>query len=74
MKVKVKPVNIRINVYNKGIEEVKVMGLFGKRGGIFGGSFGGGLFNDEPNVLDKVEMLFTDVETEGKKKGYDRAA
>ena len=36
--------------------------------------FGDGLFNDEPNVIEKVEMLFTDVETEGKKQGYDRAA
>lgn len=50
------------------------MGLFGKRGGIFGDPLGGGLFNDEPNVLDQVEMLFIDVETEGKKQGYDRAA
>lgn len=55
------------------------MSLFGKRGGIFGGSisgglFGGGLFDDGPNVIEKVEMLFTDVETEGKKQGYDSAA
>lgn len=47
------------------------MGLFGKRGRLFGGPLGGGLFDDEPNVLDQVEMLFIDVEPEGKKQGYD---
>ena len=55
------------------------MSLFGKRGGIFGASisgglFGSGLYDDGPNVIEKVEMLFTDVETEGKKQGYDSAA
>lgn len=57
------------------------MSLFGKRGGIFGGPLGGpvvgplgNLFDDGPSVIEKVEMLFTDVETEGKKQGYDRAA
>lgn len=50
------------------------MSLFGKRGGILGGPFGGGLFDDSPNIIEKVEMLFTDVETEGKKQGYDRAS
>lgn len=50
------------------------MSLFGKRGGIFGGPLGGpvsgslgGLFDDGSSVIEKVEMLFTDVETEGKK-------
>lgn len=28
----------------------------------------------EPNIIDKIDMIFTDVETEGKKKGYSRAA
>lgn len=50
------------------------MSLFGKRGGILGGPFGGGLFDNGPNIVKKVEMLFTDVETEGKKQGYDRAS
>ena len=53
------------------------MSLFGKRGGILGGPLGGpldGLFDDGPNIIEKVEMLFTDVETEGKKQGYDRAS
>ena len=31
-------------------------------------------FNDGPSFSDKVDMLFTDVETEGKKQGYLRAA
>lgn len=61
------------------------MGMFGRFGG---GLFGGGinlsniiieglvecLFDNGPSTKDKVEMLFTDVETEGKKQGYDRAA
>ena len=61
------------------------MGMFGKRsgglfgggitsGGIIGGGFGGGLFDNGPSTKEKIEMLFTDVETEGKKQGYDRAA
>lgn len=55
------------------------MSLFEKYSEIFdgsirGGSLRGGLFNDGPNVIEKVEMLFTDVETEGKKQGYNRAA
>ena len=55
------------------------MSIFGKHGGIFGSPISGGplgsnLFNDGPNVIEKVEMLFTDVETEGKKQVYDRAA
>lgn len=49
------------------------MSLFGKRGGIFGGPLGG-IFDDGPSVIEKVEMLFTDVEIEGKKQGYDRAS
>ena len=54
------------------------MNLFGKRGGILGGPLdnplGGGLFEKRPSIIEKVEMIFTDVETEGKKQGYDRAA
>ena len=33
-----------------------------------------GPFGTGPDIIDKVEMLFTDVEKEGKKKGYSRAA
>ena len=31
-------------------------------------------FEKEPSIIDKVEMLFTDVEEEGRKRGYSRAA
>lgn len=31
-------------------------------------------FEKEPNIIDKVEMLFTDAKEEGKKRGYSRAA
>lgn len=48
--------------------------MFGKRGGIFGSLFGGGLFDRGPNIIETVDMLFKDVETEGKKDGYDRAS
>lgn len=48
--------------------------MFGKRGGIFGSPFGGGLLDRGPNIIEKVDMLFKDVETEGKKDGYDRAS
>lgn len=30
--------------------------------------FGGGLFNRGPNIVEKVDMLFKDVKTEGKRK------
>lgn len=36
--------------------------------------FGGGLFNRGPNIVEKVDMLFKDVKTEGKKEGYAQAA
>lgn len=55
------------------------MGLFDKKmgwGGTLGG-FGenpiGGIFDKGPSLLEKVDMLLTDVETEGKKQGYARA-
>lgn len=32
------------------------------------------LKNDGPSLIDKLDMLLTDVETEGKKQGYDKAA
>ena len=28
--------------------------MFGKRGGIFGSPFGGGLFDRGPNIIEKV--------------------
>lgn len=31
-------------------------------------------FKNGPSIADKVDMLFTDVETEGKKQGYERAS
>ena len=31
-------------------------------------------FNKGPSLSDKVDMLFTDVETEGKKQGYEKAS
>lgn len=55
------------------------MGLFNKKG-FWGGVLGpvgnplGDIFDNGPSLLDKVDMLFTDVETEGKKQGYTRAA
>ena len=55
------------------------MGLFNKKG-IWGGVLGpvgnslGDIFDNGPSLLDKVNMLLTDVETEGKKQGYTRAA
>lgn len=48
------------------------MGIFNK--GVFNGLFDMGPFGTGPDIIDKVEMLFTDVEKEGKKKGYSRAA
>lgn len=30
--------------------------------------------NKGPSLIEKVDMLFTDVETEGKKRGYDKAS
>ncbi len=33
-----------------------------------------GIIDDGPSFIDKVNMLFTDVETEGKKQGYSKAA
>lgn len=57
------------------------MSLFGKRSGMLGCLFGGiigglvvDLFNDGPNIIEKAEMFFTDVEIEGKKQGYNRAS
>lgn len=55
------------------------MGLFDKKRG-WGGTLGGfgenpigGIFDKGPSLLEKVDMLLTDVETEGKKQGYARA-
>lgn len=48
------------------------MSLF-EIGGFFGDSFLE-IFDDGPSLIEKVEMIFTDVEIEGKKRGYDRAA
>lgn len=50
------------------------MNIFGKRGRIIDSPFGGGLFDRGPNIIEKVDMLFKDVEIEGKKSGYDRAS
>lgn len=39
------------------------------------GLFDGGIFiNNGPSFIDKVDMLFMDVEIEGKKRGYEKAA
>lgn len=57
------------------------MSLFGG----FKGGFTGGIVSTipdlrkeptkkQPNIIDKIDMIFTDVETEGKKQGYERAA
>lgn len=48
------------------------MGILGRE--ILNGLFDMGPFGTGPDIIDKVEMLFTDVEKEGKKKGYSRAA
>lgn len=52
------------------------MGFFNKKSGItsLGGLVFGNIFDNGPSIIDKVDMLLTDVETEGKKKGYSRAA
>lgn len=52
------------------------MGFFNKKSGItsLGGLVFGSIFDNGPSIIDKVDMLLTDVETEGKKKGYSRAA
>lgn len=52
------------------------MGLFGKKSEFtsVGGLLFGENFDDEPSFIDKVDMLLTDVETEGKKQGYKKAA
>jgi len=42
--------------------------------GITGGDFMGGLFDDRPILEDKIKMLLTDVETEGEKRGYEKAS
>lgn len=54
------------------------MGIFNNRG-IFNGLFDFDItpVEKEPSIIDKVEMLFTDVEEEGRKRrkrGYSRAA
>lgn len=51
------------------------MSIFGKgfRGGFFSGPITG-VFDDGPSLIEKVDMLFKDVETEGKKQGYKKAA
>ena len=45
---------------------------------LFGSVMGTGLFfllgQNEPNIIEKVDMLFKDVEVEGKKLGYEKAA
>jgi len=51
------------------------MGMFDKNS--FGRQIyfpGGGHRNSVPDLIDTFGMLFTDVETEGKKQGYARAA
>ena len=46
--------------------------------GILGRTILNGLFDmtfqTGPNIIDKVDMLFTDAKEEGKKRGYSRAA
>ena len=51
------------------------MGIFNNRG-ILNGLFDFDItpVEKEPSIIDKVEMLFTDVEEEGRKRGYSRAA
>lgn len=51
------------------------MGIFNNRG-ILNGLFDFNItpVKKEPSIIDKVEMLFTDVEEEGRKRGYSRAA
>lgn len=52
------------------------MGLFG--GFVYRDPGNGGInpvkIPGEPSTFEKIEMLFTDVETEGKKRGYDKAS
>lgn len=41
---------------------------------IIKGPFGRDIFYKEPSITEKIDILFKDVETEGKKQGYKRAA
>lgn len=43
-------------------------------GPIIKGPFGRDIFDKGPSITEKIDMLFKDVETEGKKQGYKRAA
>lgn len=49
------------------------MNLFGKKNKVVDAVLGG-LLGDTPIIIEKVGLVFTDVETEGKKQGYQRAA
>ena len=52
-----------------------VMGILSKHSGSgFGEKIIGALFDNGPSVGEKIGMIFTDVETEGKKRGYVRAS
>lgn len=48
------------------------MGILGRE--ILNGLFDMGPFGRGPDIIDKVDMLFTDAKEEGKKRGYSRAA
>lgn len=48
------------------------MGVIGKK--IVRGLVREVLLDNGPTVVEKLDMLFKDVETEGKKQGYQRAA
>lgn len=49
------------------------MSLIG--GGMFGGNpFGWNPFGRKPSIIDAIDAVITDVETEGKKEGYEQAA
>lgn len=48
------------------------MGILGRE--ILNGLFDMGPFGTGPDIIDKVDMLFTDAKEEGKKRGYSRAA
>lgn len=50
-----------------------LFGGFGT-GPLIKGPFDGDIFDRGPSITEKIDMLFTDVETEGKKQGYKKAA
>ncbi|WP_017416456.1 hypothetical protein [Clostridium tunisiense] len=58
--IKVRNVQTKNEINDKVYKNTSIVDLMGLKKG--------------PSLVDKVDMLFTDVETEGKKQGYERAS